>query len=122
MNMGKTLWIVCAESGQPEPRAASGCGEDAAMAGIAASGCAEAASSVVQPHSAWRRRAKMLHDECGRYVCDVCGKAYSRGDSLAHHRSIHRGDTVCPICQAVFTRKYTMHCHLVKVHGVKVKA
>ncbi|XP_058804812.1 protein abrupt-like isoform X4 [Phymastichus coffea] len=58
----------------------------------------------------------------GRWVCDVCGKCYSRGDSLAHHRSIHRGDTVCPICQAVFTRKYTMRCHLVNIHGVKINA
>ncbi|XP_032453579.1 protein bric-a-brac 2 isoform X5 [Nasonia vitripennis] len=69
-----------------------------------------------------RRRSRPLHDENGRWVCDVCGKIYNRGDSLAHHRSIHRGDTICPICQAVFTRKYTMRCHLVNVHGVKVKA
>ncbi|XP_057324776.1 broad-complex core protein isoforms 1/2/3/4/5-like isoform X3 [Microplitis mediator] len=55
----------------------------------------------------------------GRWVCNVCGKHYSRSDSLAHHRSIHRGDTVCPICRAVFTRKYTMRCHLVNIHGVQ---
>ncbi|XP_033324177.2 uncharacterized protein LOC117219280 isoform X3 [Megalopta genalis] len=66
-----------------------------------------------------RRRSKPLRDESGRWVCDVCGRAYSRGDSLAHHRSIHRGDTVCPICQVVFTRKYTMQCHMMNVHGVK---
>ncbi|XP_015177953.1 PREDICTED: broad-complex core protein isoforms 1/2/3/4/5-like isoform X3 [Polistes dominula] len=66
-----------------------------------------------------RRRSKPLHDESGRWVCDVCGRTYNRGDSLAHHRSIHRGDTVCPICQAVFTRKYTMRCHMVNVHGIK---
>ncbi|XP_076657224.1 uncharacterized protein LOC143361586 isoform X5 [Halictus rubicundus] len=66
-----------------------------------------------------RRRSKTLHDENGRWVCDVCGRTYSRGDSLAHHRSIHRGDTVCPICQVVFTRKYTMRCHMLNVHGVK---
>ncbi|XP_053985890.1 protein tramtrack, beta isoform-like isoform X2 [Hylaeus volcanicus] len=66
-----------------------------------------------------RRRSKPLHDENGRWVCDVCGRTYNRGDSLAHHRSIHRGDTICPICQAIFTRKYTMRCHLHNVHGVK---
>ncbi|XP_076637227.1 uncharacterized protein LOC143349692 isoform X2 [Colletes latitarsis] len=66
-----------------------------------------------------RRRSKPLHDESGRWVCDVCGRTYNRGDSLAHHRSIHRGDTVCPICQAVFTRKYTMRCHMLNVHGAK---
>ncbi|XP_076166829.1 uncharacterized protein LOC143146421 isoform X2 [Ptiloglossa arizonensis] len=66
-----------------------------------------------------RRRSKPLHDGSGRWVCDVCGRTYNRGDSLAHHRSIHRGDTVCPICQAVFTRKYTMRCHMLNVHGAK---
>ncbi|XP_076233739.1 uncharacterized protein LOC143178784 [Calliopsis andreniformis] len=66
-----------------------------------------------------RRRTKLLHDENGRWVCDVCGRTYNRGDSLAHHRSIHRGDTVCPICQTVFTRKYTMRCHMLNVHGAK---
>ncbi|XP_051158947.1 broad-complex core protein isoforms 1/2/3/4/5-like isoform X3 [Leptopilina boulardi] len=66
-----------------------------------------------------RRRSRPRHDENGRWICDTCGKTYSRGDSLAHHRSIHRGDTVCPICHAVFTRKYTMRCHMVNVHGIK---
>ncbi|XP_033227762.1 protein bric-a-brac 2-like isoform X3 [Belonocnema kinseyi] len=66
-----------------------------------------------------RRRTRPRHDENGRWICDTCGKTYSRGDSLAHHRSIHRGDTVCPICHAVFTRKYTMRCHMVNVHGIK---
>ncbi|XP_014488012.1 PREDICTED: protein bric-a-brac 2-like isoform X7 [Dinoponera quadriceps] len=66
-----------------------------------------------------RRRSKLLLDENGRWVCDVCGRTYTRGDSLAHHRSMHRGDTVCPICRTVFTRKYTMRCHMVNVHGVK---
>ncbi|XP_014210973.1 longitudinals lacking protein, isoforms H/M/V-like isoform X2 [Copidosoma floridanum] len=68
-----------------------------------------------------RRRYRSLQDENGRWICDVCGKVYNRGDSLAHHRSIHRGDTICPICQAVFTRKYTMRCHMINVHGVLTK-
>ncbi|XP_014223413.1 protein jim lovell-like isoform X3 [Trichogramma pretiosum] len=60
------------------------------------------------------------NQEKGRWVCDVCGKVYARGDSLAHHRSIHRGDTVCPVCQVVFTRKYTMRCHMANVHGMQL--
>ncbi|XP_050448205.1 broad-complex core protein isoforms 1/2/3/4/5-like isoform X4 [Cataglyphis hispanica] len=71
-------------------------------------------------HDGARRRSKLHYMvESGRWVCDVCGRTYNRGDSLAHHRSIHRGDTICPICQTVFTRKYTMRCHMVNVHGVK---
>ncbi|XP_076666786.1 uncharacterized protein LOC143368197 isoform X2 [Andrena cerasifolii] len=69
-------------------------------------------------HEKSKRRTK---DGNGRWVCDVCGRTYNRGDSLAHHRSIHRGDTVCPICQAVFTRKYTMRCHMLNVHGAVVR-
>lgn len=70
-------------------------------------------NSPRKPHQMKGRRKD------GRWVCNVCGKHYSRSDSLAHHRSIHRGDTVCPICRAVFTRKYTMRCHLVNIHGVQ---
>lgn len=70
-------------------------------------------------HKRMRRRSKPLHDQTGRWVCDVCGRTYNRGDSLAHHRGIHRGDTICPICQAIFTRKYTMRCHMLNVHGAK---
>ncbi|XP_044015914.1 protein abrupt-like isoform X3 [Aphidius gifuensis] len=65
------------------------------------------------------RRRRTGANEEGRWICNVCGKIYTRGDSLAHHRSIHRGDTICPICQAVFTRKYTMRCHMVNIHGIK---
>ena len=70
-------------------------------------------------HEKPRRRTKQGGN--GRWVCDVCGRTYNRGDSLAHHRSIHRGDTVCPICQSVFTRKYTMRCHMLNIHGAVVK-
>ncbi|XP_017755321.1 PREDICTED: broad-complex core protein isoforms 1/2/3/4/5-like isoform X2 [Eufriesea mexicana] len=66
-----------------------------------------------------KRRSRPIHDPRGRWVCDVCGRTYNRGDSLAHHRSIHRGDTICPICHTIFTRKYTMRCHMLNVHGVK---
>ncbi|XP_012538439.1 broad-complex core protein isoforms 1/2/3/4/5 isoform X4 [Monomorium pharaonis] len=76
--------------------------------------------SLVLDGAQIRRRSKLHYVvESGRWVCDVCGRTYNRGDSLAHHRSIHRGDTICPICQTVFTRKYTMRCHMVNVHGVK---
>ena len=71
----------------------------------------------------WRNNRRPLqHDENGRWICDICGKVYTRGDSLAHHRSIHRGDTVCPVCQVVFTRKYTMKCHMANVHGIQSKS
>ncbi|XP_076762218.1 uncharacterized protein LOC143430108 isoform X2 [Xylocopa sonorina] len=65
------------------------------------------------------KRFKPLQDKNARYVCNVCGHTCNRADSLAHHRSIHRGDTICPICQVVFTRKYTMRCHMLSVHNAE---
>ncbi|XP_043275558.1 protein bric-a-brac 2-like isoform X7 [Venturia canescens] len=63
-----------------------------------------------------RSRLRRLHDEQGRWVCDVCGRAYTRSDSLVHHRSIHRGETTCPICNRIFSRMYDMRRHLLRKH------
>ncbi|XP_008560485.1 broad-complex core protein isoforms 1/2/3/4/5 isoform X3 [Microplitis demolitor] len=79
----------------------------------------ESSNSIVNNSTRKPNQMKSGRRKDGRWVCNVCGKHYSRSDSLAHHRSIHRGDTVCPICRAVFTRKYTMRCHLVNIHGVQ---
>lgn len=108
-----TLWIVCAEPkyaptpiGNQQPRHEHQQQQQ------------QLPQQASLGHEKTRRRTK---DGNGRWVCDVCGRIYNRGDSLAHHRSIHRGDTVCPICQAVFTRKYTMRCHMLNVHGAVVR-
>lgn len=100
---GKTLWIVCTEIK------------------IVATTTLESTTTppTTTTTSVNERRRRTGANEEGRWICNVCGKIYTRGDSLAHHRSIHRGDTICPICQAVFTRKYTMRCHMVNIHGIK---
>lgn len=118
----ETLWILCAEQQRTHesPSAATLGQQQQPQQEFLPPADVSASSNGLEV--VLRRRSRPLHDENGRWVCDVCGKIYNRGDSLAHHRSIHRGDTICPICQAVFTRKYTMRCHLVNVHGVKVKA
>ncbi|KAL7300894.1 hypothetical protein TKK_0006447 [Trichogramma kaykai] len=90
---------------------------DAPAVAVAPSGAAP--TSRCWPNSSNPKRSPN-NQEKGRWVCDVCGKVYARGDSLAHHRSIHRGDTVCPVCQVVFTRKYTMRCHMANVHGMQL--
>jgi len=54
-----------------------------------------------------------------KYVCNECGKVFSRNDSFAHHKTIHKGQTRCPICQKLFSRKYTMMSHLLIIHGIK---
>lgn len=54
-----------------------------------------------------------------KYVCNECGKVFSRNDSFAHHKTIHKGQSRCPICQKLFFRKYTMMSHLLIIHGIK---
>ncbi|KAE8746199.1 hypothetical protein FOCC_FOCC007071 [Frankliniella occidentalis] len=49
--------------------------------------------------------------------CDICGKGFQIRDSLYKHRSVHRGATTCPICQAVLNRKGYLRRHLATVHG-----
>lgn len=55
----------------------------------------------------------------GPFRCNICGRTFSRNDSLAHHKSVHTGRTRCPVCGVLFTRKYTMKCHLFTAHGIK---
>ena len=55
---------------------------------------------------------------CGRFSCDLCGKKFRHRDSLKHHWSSHRGQTVCPICQKVFGRLFTMKRHIMRMHPV----
>lgn len=76
--------------------------------------------SLVSKRSGERKSGfkRMPSKNSNRWVCDVCGKVYERGDSLAHHRSIHKGKTTCPICQIIFSRKYTMREHMAKKHNV----
>lgn len=55
----------------------------------------------------------------GPFTCGTCGRSFSRNDSLAHHKNVHTGQTRCPVCRTLFTRKYTMKCHLFTAHGIK---
>lgn len=113
MCVWETLWIVCAESERSQRDRDHNYGKHQQPQQQSLQNTSLVLDGI-------RRRSKLHYVvESGRWVCDVCGRTYNRGDSLAHHRSIHRGDTVCPICQTVFTRKYTMRCHMVNVHGVK---
>lgn len=51
------------------------------------------------------------------FQCDICAKGFQIRDSLYKHRSVHRGATTCPICQAVLNRKGYLRRHLATVHG-----
>ncbi|XP_043227301.1 broad-complex core protein isoforms 1/2/3/4/5-like isoform X4 [Amphibalanus amphitrite] len=52
------------------------------------------------------------------HTCNICGKTFTIKTSLIHHRSLHRGETACPFCQKVFSRKSNMMTHVRTVHAM----
>ncbi|CAG7837216.1 unnamed protein product [Allacma fusca] len=49
------------------------------------------------------------------YICDVCGKVFSRRDSFNSHKYIHKPDRptyVCHVCGKSFKRKRNLTKHL----------
>ncbi|KAF0312958.1 Zinc finger protein 189 [Amphibalanus amphitrite] len=52
------------------------------------------------------------------HTCNICGKTFTIRTSLIHHRSLHRGETACPFCQKVFSRKSNMMTHVRTVHAM----
>jgi KRAB domain-containing zinc finger protein len=53
------------------------------------------------------------------HVCQICGKAYSRKDSLKRHFQVHeeREDLQCRVCERVFTRKDNLIAHERNIHS-----
>ena len=52
------------------------------------------------------------------FPCALCGKTFALRTSLTHHMGLHRGETRCPVCHRVFSRKGHMLNHLRTVHQV----
>jgi len=53
------------------------------------------------------------------FVCNVCGKAYARGDKLKIHLRTHSGNLkpyICPFCMHAWNRKDHFKVHLKRVH------
>ncbi|XP_052124099.1 broad-complex core protein isoforms 1/2/3/4/5 isoform X11 [Frankliniella occidentalis] len=53
-----------------------------------------------------------------KFLCNVCGKAFTREDSLSSHRNVHRGTTQCSLCMVVLSRKSHLKRHMLVVHGM----
>jgi uncharacterized Zn-finger protein len=53
-----------------------------------------------------------------KFVCMVCGAAYSHAKSLSSHLRYHTGETECYLCHKVLSRKSHVTRHLLVKHGI----
>ncbi|XP_037076869.1 gastrula zinc finger protein XlCGF26.1-like [Pollicipes pollicipes] len=65
---------------------------------------------------AWRAEPGRRRHGPKPFGCELCGKAFAMRTSLFHHMSLHRGETACPVCQRVFSRKSNMRGHMKTMH------
>ena len=56
------------------------------------------------------------------HTCQICGKTFLLKTSLTHHKGLHRGETACPLCRKVFSRKGNMMAHMKTVHSAELPA
>lgn len=56
------------------------------------------------------------HAHMPPYQCELCGKAFQQQCSLSAHKGLHKGNTCCPICHTVLSRKSHLWRHLRMVH------
>lgn len=47
---------------------------------------------------------EIIIGEVPKFNCKYCDASFKRLDSLYKHNSVHKGKTVCPVCNAVFSR------------------
>ncbi|KAK6622917.1 hypothetical protein RUM43_008768 [Polyplax serrata] len=47
---------------------------------------------------------EIIIGEVPKFNCKFCAASFKRLDSLYKHNSVHKGKTVCPVCNAVFSR------------------
>ncbi|PSN49818.1 hypothetical protein C0J52_01364 [Blattella germanica] len=72
----------------------------------------------------WRaERPPARYDKDGtinkrKFVCVLCGAAYSHAKSLNSHLRYHTGETECYLCHKVLSRKTHVTRHLMMKHGI----
>nr|CAD7201679.1 unnamed protein product [Timema douglasi] len=52
------------------------------------------------------------------YPCKICGRTYRHTTSLYHHMKTHTGETLCHVCNKVFSRKDYLTIHLAICHDM----
>jgi len=60
----------------------------------------------------------LMKDLTKTFACEVCGKVFKHPDSLRQHHKAHTGETKCPVCYMVMSRKYELRVHLRKRHNI----
>jgi uncharacterized C2H2 Zn-finger protein len=60
----------------------------------------------------------LTKDQIKTFACEVCGKVFKHPDSLRQHHKAHTGETKCPVCYMVMSRKYELRVHLRKRHNI----
>lgn len=52
----------------------------------------------------------------GDFSCELCHYRFHTSNSLYMHQAVHLGETKCPVCRQVFSRKDDMQHHLYSTH------
>jgi hypothetical protein len=60
----------------------------------------------------------VMKDLTKTFACEVCAKVFKHPDSLRQHHKAHTGETKCPVCYMVMSRKYELRVHLRKRHNI----
>ncbi|KAJ8020427.1 Histone-lysine N-methyltransferase PRDM9 [Holothuria leucospilota] len=71
------------------------------------------ATPTPQTYRGGRRSASGKPPQPRKYVCDVCGKAFSRSNTLVTHKRIHTGDKpfACELCGRAFRQPGNLTRH-----------
>lgn len=79
--------------------------------------CKDCGEEFNVPHKLFEHRA-LVHGDGNKYICDMCGKAYTSKAFLMSHQKYHKGvkNKKCLKCPSMFTEDKGLRTHLRRVH------
>ena len=68
-----------------------------------------------------KKHGTTVHENKGKYVCEICGKTYSNKNALSYHSKHSDGvktakKPVCDLCHSEFTTETSLQRHIKTVH------